>query len=115
MIYILHFKRQNLIYTLPAEVATTDIARLRGLMGTNPGSVPGMLLVPCKAVHMFHMRYPLVISYLSRDGTVFHQEVLYPWQIGNTYKEAHAVLEIPLDLPSPEIGDVLLLSFCNNP
>ncbi|WP_158553607.1 DUF192 domain-containing protein [Peribacillus saganii] len=108
MIHILYFKRKNFTYTLPAEVATSFFSRVRGLMGTKPGTVPGMLLVPCNAVHMFHMYYPLAISYLLKDGTVFHQEVLHPWQIGNTYKEAYAVLEIPLDLPSPEIGDVLL-------
>jgi hypothetical protein len=45
--------------------------RFRGLLGRaglEPGE--GLLLEPCRAVHMLGMRFALDIAFLDRDGTV---------------------------------------------
>jgi uncharacterized protein len=45
--------------------------RFRGLLG-RPGLEPGegLLLEPCRAVHMLGMRFPLDVAFLDREGTV---------------------------------------------
>ena len=46
-------------------------SRLLGLLGREPLSDgEGLLLVPCRAVHLFGMRYPLDVVFLDRSGAV---------------------------------------------
>lgn len=51
------------------ELATTACERLRGLLFTDPDDIT-RLLIPCRDVHTFGMRYPLDIAFISRDGKV---------------------------------------------
>ncbi len=80
-------------------VARSFWQRFRGLMGTsllNPGE--GMLFPHTNSVHMFFMKYPLCVAYLSRDYHVLRHVVLKPWEIGPVVKGAYWVLELPADL-----------------
>jgi uncharacterized membrane protein (UPF0127 family) len=50
--------------------------RLRGLLGRpGPGPGEGVLLAPCRSVHMIGMRYPIDVAFLDRDGRAV---ALYP-------------------------------------
>jgi uncharacterized membrane protein (UPF0127 family) len=71
--------------------------RLRGLLGRDrlaPGE--GMLLEPCRAVHMFGMRFPLDIAMLGVDGTVVAvYPALEPGERTRYHRDARSALELP--------------------
>lgn len=68
--------------------------RLRGLMFYREMSaIDGLLLYPCKSAHMFWMRFPLDLVYLSHDGVVILIETLAPNQLGRFVKNAYYILE----------------------
>jgi len=51
--------------------ADSWLARLRGLLGRpEPRPGEGLMLTPCRSVHMFGMRYPIDVAFLDRDGVV---------------------------------------------
>ncbi len=78
-------------------LADTWWSRFRGLLGRaglNPGE--GLLLAPCRGVHMFGMRFPLDLAFLDRDGLVvalYHR--LEPGGRSSMHREAWGVLELP--------------------
>ena len=53
----------------PIEMATSASSRLRGLLFRDPDDIT-RLLVPCRDIHTFGMRYPLDIAFISKDGCV---------------------------------------------
>jgi len=58
---------------LGSRVALADKwwLRARGFMGRpQPGPGEGLLLSPCRAVHMHGMKYPLDVIFLNRQGRV---------------------------------------------
>lgn len=76
------------------KVAGDFGTRLRGLMfyRAMPG-IDGLLLSPCKMAHLFWMRFPLDLIYLSRDKVVVFLETKYPNELGRFVKNAYYVLE----------------------
>jgi len=71
--------------------------RLRGMIGRPaPGTGEGLLLSPCRGVHMHWMRYPLDIVFVDSDG---HVVALYhglrPWRFSKTHKDAECAIELP--------------------
>ena len=71
--------------------------RLRGLLGRPPLRAGwGMLLQPCRAVHMFGMSYPVDVVFVDRGGAVvavYHR--LAPGQRSRWHKSAACALELP--------------------
>lgn len=71
--------------------------RLRGLLGRDalePGE--GLILRPCRAVHMAWMRFPLDVAFLSREGRVvasYHG--LAPGGRTRWHRAAADALELP--------------------
>lgn len=53
----------------PIEVATSASSRLRGMLFRDPDDIT-RLLVPCRDIHTFGMRYPLDVAFISKDGHV---------------------------------------------
>lgn len=78
------------------DVTASFLERLRGLMFAQ--SIPdgyGLMIRPCKQIHMMNMKFPLDVIYLSEDGTVLHiDEDIRPWKIGKTVKQAVGVVEV---------------------
>lgn len=77
--------------------ATSHVARLKGLLGRDalrPGE--GMLIEPCKSIHMFGMRFAIDAVFVDRSGQVIavHHN-LKPWHATRSYRKARAVLELP--------------------
>jgi len=89
--------------------------RLRGLLG-RPPLVPGdgLLIQPCRAVHMTGMAYAIDVAFLARDGRVV---AVYPGLApgGRTrwHRDAHSAIELPagtLSETGTREGDLILCS-----
>ena len=86
--------------------------RLRGLLGRpplQPGE--GLLLTPCRAIHMAGMKYPLDVAFLDRKCAVV---ALYfgiaPGKRTRWHASAHSALELPsgiLETTGTQVGDTL--------
>lgn len=78
-------------------VADTLIKRMKGLLGKKElpwGS--GLLILPCRSIHMIGMQFPIDAIYLDRDGIVLKVSAnLQPGQIDKPVPKAYAVLEVP--------------------
>ncbi|MCY0907843.1 MAG: DUF192 domain-containing protein [Sulfobacillus thermosulfidooxidans] len=78
-------------------VAQSFWQKFKGLMGTQLLKCgDGMLFPQTNSVHMFFMRYPLTVLYLSKNMTVLRHVTLKPWTIGPIVWRAHFVLELPV-------------------
>jgi uncharacterized membrane protein (UPF0127 family) len=78
-------------------VADTWWLRLRGLGGRAtllPGE--GLLLTPCRAVHMIGMKFPLDIAFLDvRNCVVARYPSLDPGRCTRWHRQARSALELP--------------------
>jgi uncharacterized membrane protein (UPF0127 family) len=78
------------------EVPESAFGRMRGLLGRHglePGE--GMLIDRAGSVHMFFMRFPIDVVFLSRDRTVVGvKHRLRPWRVAGA-RGAVASLELP--------------------
>lgn len=98
------------------ERATTFMQRGRGLMFR--GRLPdggGMLIDPCSSVHMFWMRFPLDVVYVSKAHEVVRvQTGLRPWRIGPLVtRGARYVVELPVGAiarSDTQVGDRLTIT-----
>ena len=87
-------------------------SRLRGLLGRGPlDTGEGLLLAPCRSVHMFGMRYPLDVAFLDGTGAVvaiYHR--LAPGARSRWHRRAALALEVPagiLATTDTQEGDAL--------
>jgi len=87
-------------------VADSFWTRFSGLQlrqSLEPGA--GMILVPCRGVHTFFMRFPLDLVMLSVHGTVVGiAKNITPWKTLAADSQTHAVLEVM----GGSLGPVLL-------
>ena len=87
--------------------------RLRGLLG-RPGLAQGegLLLDPCRGVHMLGMHFPIDVAFLDRSGAivaVYH--ALAPGARTGWHQTATAALELPagtLQASGTEVGDTIV-------
>jgi hypothetical protein len=72
-------------------------ARGRGLLGRRAlAAGEGLLLTPCRSVHMFGMRFPLDVAFLDREGTVVATYAgLAPGRRTGWHRSARHALELP--------------------
>jgi hypothetical protein len=81
---------------LPIEVAATRGARRRGLLGRD--GIDGLLvLVPCRQVHTFGMRFPIDVAFVARDGRVLRVVTMRPGRVSRVVWRSRYVLEGPAD------------------
>jgi uncharacterized membrane protein (UPF0127 family) len=95
-----------------AEVADNVFTRARGLLGRK--SLPegrGLLIRPCNSVHMFFMRFPIDVVFLSREGRIVKiVEQLGLFRMASGGRGAHTVLELPAGYAASvglKVGDML--------
>ena len=103
--------------TLGERVAIADTwwQRLRGLLG-RPALQPGegLLLTPCRAIHMAGMKYPLDVAFLDPQGLIvalYHR--IAPGERTRWHASARSALELPagtLKLTGTHLGDVVTCS-----
>ena len=99
---------------LGTSVAVADRwwLRLRGLLGRPPlARGEGLLLRPCKAVHMAGMAFPLDVGFLDADGRLIAMyQALPPRARTRWHRRARQALELPAGTfaaTGTGIGDVL--------
>jgi uncharacterized membrane protein (UPF0127 family) len=88
--------------------------RVRGLLGTRSLETDeGLWITPCTSIHMWFMRYPIDVVFISRDLHVVRiHERLGPWRMARGGRDAHSVLELPagsVARHSIGVGDALLI------
>jgi uncharacterized protein len=85
--------------TIPYQIQMADsfFLRLKGLMfRKEPIKNEGVWIVPCNAVHMFFMNFPIDIVLLNEQNEVVKIfENLQPWKMTKPLKSAHSTLELP--------------------
>lgn len=95
--------------------ADTFWLRLRGLLGRPPlKRGEGLLLTPCKAVHMLAMRYPIDVAFLDAGGQVVGlSRGLAPGARSGWHSTARSALELPagrLDETGTVAGDQMVIT-----
>jgi uncharacterized protein len=102
---------------LGARIGLADgwSARLRGMMARPaPVAGEGLLLTPCRSVHMYGMSFPLDVAFLDGEGAVVATYgSLSPWSRTRWHRNAVHALELPagtLEDSGTVIGDVLVWS-----
>ena len=92
--------------------ANRMLSRMRGfLMRPQPAEGEGILLSPCKGVHMFGMKFPLDVLFLSREGEVVASYPnLAPGERTPLQRGAYHALELPvgtINRSGTRVGDVI--------
>jgi len=95
-------------------VATSFLARLRGLIGHESlVSGEGLLINPCKGIHTFGLGYPIDALYVDSNGMVLRAPAsIRPNRVGPIILGARAVLEIPAGMiaaTGTQVGDRLAI------
>ena len=88
-------------------------SRLRGLLGARSRWEDGavLVLVPCKSIHTWWMRYSIDIAFIDKNGVVlFAERDVGPWRVMSN-RDACFVFERPSCQGSPwfEAGDAVPL------
>lgn len=90
---------------LGTSVAVADRwwPRFRGLLGRDRlRAGEGLLLDPCRAVHMFGMQFPVDVAFLARDGAVV---AVYPGLAPGARTGWHRRATRALELPAGTLGE----------
>jgi uncharacterized membrane protein (UPF0127 family) len=75
-----------------AEIAETKRARRRGLIGRREFE-GALVLLPCRHVHTFFMRFPIDVAFCDRNGTVLRTCRLRPWRLSPLVANAAFAIE----------------------
>ena len=107
---------------LGAKVRVADRwwLRLRGLLGRSGlAEGEGLLIEPCRAVHMAGMKFPIDVAFLARDGAVV---AVYPDLAPGARTAWHRGARRALELPAGTLaatgtreGDVILCATQEQP
>ena len=77
--------------------AATWWGRAKGWLGRPaPVEGEGLMLSPCKGIHMIGMNYPIDVAFLDKEGLVVAVYAdLAPWQRTRLHNNANSALELP--------------------
>jgi uncharacterized membrane protein (UPF0127 family) len=83
------------------QVADRWWQRVRGFLGRGrPADGEGILLSPCRAVHMIGIGFPLDVVFIDREGVV---QAVYPSLRPGRMTRFHRSAEYALELPAGTI------------
>lgn len=76
-------------------IAESMPERMKGLLGRPClAETSGMLLRPCRSIHMWGMRFPIDAAFLDKELKVLKiVRNLRPWQVAFAPSKTHCVLE----------------------
>ena len=78
------------------EMATTPIARMRGLLGRRRlEEGTAVLLSPCRQVHTVGMRFAVDAVFCDAELNVLAAETLPPGKVSKTHRAARCCVELP--------------------
>lgn len=88
----------NVSNRLQIKKADTFKKRLVGLMFQKaPIQDECLHIIPCNSIHMFFMRFPIDVIFLTKKGKVIKTiESLPPWSFVPKVKGAYSTLECPI-------------------
>lgn len=76
------------------HLAKSPFQRMIGLLKHNQlRESEGMLIVPCKQIHTFFMKFPIDAIFLDSNGSIIAIEELHPWKFSKIYFKGKYVLE----------------------
>jgi uncharacterized membrane protein (UPF0127 family) len=109
---VIRNRRTGLVLADRLRWAVTPPERARGLLDrASLEAGEGLLISPCNSVHMFGMRFPIDVAFLSREGVVVRAiPGLRPGQWTRLHLRARHALELPvgtLSATGTERGDTL--------
>lgn len=85
----------NKVIATNVIMADTFCKRLMGLMGrSNLPLDTAMVLKPCKQVHTYFMRFPILVMFINDEGRVICVERLVPNKISRYIKDSEIVIEM---------------------
>ncbi|WP_202080612.1 DUF192 domain-containing protein [Caldalkalibacillus salinus] len=92
----------------------TFTCRLKGLMfRKQPLEQEGLWLIPCNAIHMFFMSFPIDVLFLDKKQKIVKTvSRIKPWKTQGKVKEAHSALELPegtIEAYDIQEGDYILV------
>ncbi len=101
-----------------AAVAETPGTRRRGLLGTDSlEDGRGLVIVPCRQVHTFGMRYAIDAVFVDKHMRVLHvAKAMKPCRLGALVLKATAAIELPpgkAAATGTEPGDMLEIVPCH--
>ncbi|MEH7374828.1 DUF192 domain-containing protein [Neobacillus drentensis] len=111
---------EGTVISIPYKIKIADsfFTRLRGLMFRKvPINDEGLWILPCNAVHMFFMKFPIDIVLLNKHNEVvkvYHS--LRPWKMTKPVKNAYSTLELPagsIKQLGINVGSIIDCSFIN--
>ena len=91
----------TVVKTLLIAESTRD--RMVGLLGRRTmASDTGLLIRPCRSIHMWFMRFPIDAAFLDRDMRILKiARNLPPWALGWAPRKTHCVLETAAGMLNP--------------
>ena len=96
------------------EVASTLLARARGLLGHAPlRAGQGMHITPCRSIHTWFMAFAIDVVFVDGGNRVVHLiSDMRPGRVSPHVRAARSVLELPsgaLAVSGTQIGDQLII------
>ena len=84
------------VLALRETKADNFFARAMGLMGrSNFSAQEAMVIVPCRSVHTFFMRFPIDIIFLDKDNRIIEIiESMKPFRLSRINYRAYSVVEL---------------------
>ena len=94
--------------------ANTFWSRTKGLLGRSGlGAGEALVISRCSMVHMFFMRFPIDVIFISTQNIVLGLErELKPWSVSKYYGGANVAVEVPagtIERAGIECGDKLVI------
>ena len=94
--------------------ASTFWSRTKGLLGRSGlGAGEALVISRCSMVHMFFMRFPIDVIFISSQNIVLGLErQLKPWSVSKHYRGASVAVEVPsgtIERLGIKSGDKLLI------
>ncbi|MCB9557108.1 MAG: DUF192 domain-containing protein [Deltaproteobacteria bacterium] len=94
------------------ELALSPFERMRGLLGRDHlAENQALLLMPCRSVHTWFMRFPIDIAFVDKDGLIVAVvRQLKPWSATPYISRARATVELAagrLRATATEVGHTL--------
>ena len=87
----------NQILAERATMARSFFTRLKGLLGTRSlEQGAGLLIEPCKSIHMFVMHYSIDVVFLDKSYSVVGLvQDIRPGKMSKVFSKARSALELP--------------------
>ncbi len=90
---------EEMVINIPYQIKMADsfFTRFKGLMFRKEAiKDEGLWIVPCNAVHMFFMKFPIDVVLLNKQNEVVAvHHSLKPWRMTKPVKAAYSTLELP--------------------